>query len=489
MSIDFLTDLPLTERGNKHILVCCDHFTRWVEVFPLPDMSAVTVARTLADQVFSRFGCPERLHSDCAANFKSQVISELCRIMGVEKTNTTAFHPQGNSRCERVNRTILDMLSKYLSDSHSEWDRHLPLLMLGYRAQVHRSVGYSPFYLMFGREPRLPVDTELDVPHVVRAKSAAAYVDELCDGLRDAYREALKSSDASHQRNKRLYDRRAHVHQYKVGDPVLVHRAAAKRGEYYKFRRPWVPAVVEAVKGDVYLRVRLEDGKIIGVHHNKLKPRVVSAVDADASQPVRSRQTQAGTAASVESDRVDSPHCTAQSGDSHGAGVTRSDTVEEVGSDLTLGDVGETGGRLSGSLTAAVPVTVSRGPGGVVLEAPPSFPAVQGSVPMSGETSSPLAVDPPGSFAVPRLDSSAGATPDHSQSMSDVCATDDPVQQSTTVSVPMSAPMQDSMPESSVSGTDAHSPPLDARSAIPRRSSRKTKPPDRLVLRFFSESF
>ena len=272
MSIDFLTDLPLTDRGNRHLLVCRDHFTRWVEVFPLPDMTAVTVARTLAEEVFSRFGCPRRLHSDCAANFKSQLISELCRIMGVEKSSTTAFHPQGDSRCERVNRTVLGMLSKYLSDNHAEWDKHLPLLMLGYRAQVHRSVGYSPFYLMFGRQPRLPVDSDMDVPHVVRSKSAAEYIDDLCAGLRDAYREALKQSDVSHRRNKRRYDSKVSSHSYKVGDRVMVYRQAVKRGEYHKFRRPWIPAVIEAVKGDLHYRVKLGDGKIIGVHHNKLKP-------------------------------------------------------------------------------------------------------------------------------------------------------------------------------------------------------------------------
>ena len=294
LSIDFLTDLPLTERGNRHLLVCCDHFTRWVEVFPLPDMTAVTVARVLTEQVFSRFGCPQRLHSDCAANFKSQLIAELCRIMGVEKSNTTAFHPQGNSRCERVNRTVLGMLSKYLSDNHSEWDRHLPLLMLGYRAQVHRSVGYSPFYLMFGREPRLPVDSEMDVPHVVRSKSAAEYVDDLCAGLRDAYREALKLSDASHQRNKRLYDQKVNCYRYKVGDHVMVHRAAARRGEYHKFRRPWLPAIVVAVRGDLHFRVRLEDGKILGVHHNKLKPRGSPAPGAGAQLVAVDGQPDAG---------------------------------------------------------------------------------------------------------------------------------------------------------------------------------------------------
>ena len=61
-------------------------------------------------------------------------MSELCRVMGIEKTNITAFHPQGNSRCGRVNWTILGMLAKYLPGNHNEWDRHLPLLMLSYRA-------------------------------------------------------------------------------------------------------------------------------------------------------------------------------------------------------------------------------------------------------------------------------------------------------------------------------------------------------------------
>ena len=273
LSIDFLTDLPLTERGNKHLLVCCDHFTRWVEVFALPDMTAVAVARVLAEEVFSRYGCPKRLHSDCAANFRSQVIAELCRIMGIDKSNTTAFHPEGNSRCERVNRTILGMLSKYLSENHSEWDLHLPLLMMGYRAQIHRSLGYSPFYLMFGREPKLPVDETIDAPRALKSRSAAEYIDSLCAGLRDAYRQALKFSDSGHQRNKRKYEEKSKTFHYAVGDRVMLFCGVAKKGEYHKFLRPWKPAIVVSRKGELYYRVRLEvNGKVVSVHHNRLKP-------------------------------------------------------------------------------------------------------------------------------------------------------------------------------------------------------------------------
>ena len=144
VSMDFMTDLPVTKDCNRHLLVVCDHFPRWVED-TLPDMLATTVAKVLAAEVFSRYECPQYLHSDCAANFRSQVVAELCRVMGIKKTNTTAFHPQGNSRCERVNRTVLGILAKYLDENHAEWDKHLPLLMLGYRSQIHKSLGFSPF--------------------------------------------------------------------------------------------------------------------------------------------------------------------------------------------------------------------------------------------------------------------------------------------------------------------------------------------------------
>ena len=274
VSIDFLTSLPTTARGNKHLLVCCDHFTRWVEVFPLPDMTATTVARVLTHELFSRFGCPKQLHSDCAANFRGELIAEVCRLMGIRKSSTTSFHPQGNSRCERMMRTVLDMLSKYLDDNHNEWDQHLPLLMLGYRSQVHKSLGYSPFFLMLGREPRLPVDVEIDAARALKSTSVASYVDKLCAGLRSAYREAIRMSHSSNARNKQFYEKKLNTFSFQIGDKVSLFKNVPKRGEYYKFVRPWKPAVIVSIHGELNYTIRLEGtGKILRVHHNRLKPR------------------------------------------------------------------------------------------------------------------------------------------------------------------------------------------------------------------------
>ena len=275
ISIDFLCGLPTTARGNKHLLVVCDHFTRWCEVFPVPDMSAVTVADVIVNQFIARFGCPRRIHSDNAANFSGSLLTEVCRMLGVEKSFSSAFHPEGNSKCERMMRTILDMLAKYLDANHAEWDVHLPLLMLGYRAKVHSSLGHSPYYLMFGREPRLPASVQLQVPSTApKSVTVSDYLSKLTERIKLSHKVALEASNRRHARNKRLFDKKLTTYNFQEGDSVYLFRSVAKSGEYYKFIRPWKPAVIVKKLSELNYRVRVLGGKkSVVVHHNRLKPR------------------------------------------------------------------------------------------------------------------------------------------------------------------------------------------------------------------------
>lgn len=273
IAIDFLSGLPATERGNKHLLVVTDHFTRWVECFPVPDMKASTVADVLVNEFIARFGCPRRIHSDCAANFQSDIITEMSRLLGIERSKISPYHPEGNSKCERMMRTVIDMLSKYLNENHDEWDLHIPLLMMGYRSQVHSSLGYSPYFLMFAREPRLPADVSFAAPQARRNRTVAQYVDRLCESLKVAHKFALQTSDTRHRRNKALYDQKSNEFTYAPGDSVLLYRSVVPKGQYYKFVRPWKRAIVKAKLGEFNYRVRLEGTrKNLVVHHNRLKP-------------------------------------------------------------------------------------------------------------------------------------------------------------------------------------------------------------------------
>ncbi|XP_021365940.1 KRAB-A domain-containing protein 2-like [Mizuhopecten yessoensis] len=120
-------------------------------------------ARTTADQVlfnnfFVHYGFPLRLHSDQGAHFVKKLIHELCQITGIKKSRTTPYHPMGNGMCERFNHTLLAMLGTLEPEQKSEWKKHVAPLVHVYNCTKNEQTEYSLFLLMFGRQPRLPVE-------------------------------------------------------------------------------------------------------------------------------------------------------------------------------------------------------------------------------------------------------------------------------------------------------------------------------------------
>ena len=164
MAMDFVGPLPLTDSGNKYLLVIADYYTKWCEVVPLKDQKAVTVAQVLMDEVVARHGTPHVLHSDQGKKFDSEVIKELCKLLGIHKVRTTAYHPQAYGLVERLNKTLIDMLAKHVQQNQREWDRWLSKMLFSYRTATQASTGRSPFHLVYGREPRIPLDVHVDTP-------------------------------------------------------------------------------------------------------------------------------------------------------------------------------------------------------------------------------------------------------------------------------------------------------------------------------------
>ena len=193
--------LPQTEDGNSYVLVAGDYFTRWIEVYALPNQEATTVAQKLVDELFCRFSPPEQLHSDQGCQFESTLMKEICKFLHINKTHTTPYHPQGDSLVERFNRTLLDMLATTCKDNPFNWDKHIRKVCMAYNSSVHSSTGYTPFFLMFGRQSRLPVDlmygatqNQTDSPNefAIRLKST----------LEQAYALCRDKANLTHQRQK-----------------------------------------------------------------------------------------------------------------------------------------------------------------------------------------------------------------------------------------------------------------------------------------------
>jgi hypothetical protein len=151
--MDIVGPLPTSKNGEKYILVCVEHVSKWVEAVPLKTQEATEIADKLYSEIFTKFGAPQSLMSDRGKNFIGKVVSRLCNLFAVKRLKSSAFRPQSNGQVESFNRVIWQGLRAYC-ENQKDWVEFLPAILMGYRCSVHETTGYSPFQLMFGRNPR-----------------------------------------------------------------------------------------------------------------------------------------------------------------------------------------------------------------------------------------------------------------------------------------------------------------------------------------------
>ncbi|KAL5515018.1 hypothetical protein EMCRGX_G000127 [Ephydatia muelleri] len=220
IAMDIVGPLPVTERGNRYILVVGDYFTRWKEEYPMKDMEAQTVACILVNEFICHLGVPDTIHTDQGRNFESKLIKELCQMLGIKKTRTTPYHPQSDGMVERFNRTLLNMLSIAVGEDEMSWDLQLPLLLLAYRTSVHDTTGTSPFELMYGREVRLPEDIMFALPATVET-ARADYKGTLKRRLQHAYQLVRKHTRRQQEHQNMENEHQPTITSDKLEDIVL----------------------------------------------------------------------------------------------------------------------------------------------------------------------------------------------------------------------------------------------------------------------------
>ena len=274
IQIDLITPLPETYSGNKHVMTitCC--FTKWTEAFPLKDISAKTVASTLVNQFICRFGLPKIIHSDQGAQFESQLFQEMCKLLGIEKTRTTPFHPSSDGLVERTQRTIEDMLSKYLETSQRNWDQVLPLVLMAFRSSKHESTNFSPCMMMLGREVDLPVDLIYPAPESEPPASCNEYVLDLQNRMLKVHELARSSLVEAGQKQKRLYDRKISQYSYSVNDAVWLRVYVKPRGLSKKLQLRWEGPfkIIQKISDLVFKIQKNKKSSCKIVHFNRLKP-------------------------------------------------------------------------------------------------------------------------------------------------------------------------------------------------------------------------
>ena len=288
--LDYLTLEP--SKGNiENVLVITDHFTRYALAYASKTQTAQDTARISWDNFICHYGFPEQFISDQGRNFESDLIQELCKIAGVKKLHTTPYHPQSNGQCERFNSTLCNMLGTLSDEEKSDWKSHLGCMTHAYNCTKHASTTYSPYYLMFGRHPRLPIDVAfgLHKPNCSDNCSKSRYIQKLRRRLNYAHKKASKYSSEQAQKYKTSYDKSVKGPQLQVNDLVLVKIVAHKAR--HKIQDKWESeeyiVIEQPIPGTSVYRVRPVTGtKVRTLHRNLLLPLGVKYqpdIDSDES--------------------------------------------------------------------------------------------------------------------------------------------------------------------------------------------------------------
>lgn len=275
VAVDLLGPLPRSQNGNCYVLVATDYFTKWCEAYALPNMEATTVAKSLVNGMFLRFSPPEALHSDQGRQFDGLLIKEICRILQIRKSRTSPYHPQGDGLVERFNRTLLSMLATSTKDNPLSWEEYLQPVCFAYNTSCHSSTGFTPFYLMYGREARLPVDLQFGV-HSPNTEdlSPINYSRQMQMSLYYAFQKVRETLGYVQQRQKTLYDRHIHGNPYAEGDTVWLYSTVVPNDNHRKLYHPWTgPYKVLSKLSDITYKIAPTHdlSKTSVVHFDRLK--------------------------------------------------------------------------------------------------------------------------------------------------------------------------------------------------------------------------
>ncbi len=285
VSVDVVGPLPVSLAGNSYVLVVTDWFTRWIEAWPMVNQQEETIAQLIVEEVCCRYGCPEYLHSDRGSNFLSALSTKMYQMFDIHKTATTSYHPQGNGITERANQTLVELLAMYAQDS--DWDAYLPYCLAAIRSTVNSSTQFTPHYLMFAREMRLPSDILLgyeDTNYNLLEKTD--YVDEMEYRMKHAHAKAKEHLQLIKNKRDESNAALTSLKEFNVGDLVMVYHPQPPRNVSAKLYSPWRgPYKVLARVGDVNYLIDLPDEDGRKPHNNIHAVRLKLYVDPSTTIP------------------------------------------------------------------------------------------------------------------------------------------------------------------------------------------------------------
>lgn len=204
--IDYVGPFPEDANGNKWILTMHDQFTRWPIAVPTKERTVEEVIKHVVQEIVLKHGPPEMLWSDREPGFAGQAMKKICQMFGVKKAETTGYQPQANSTLERFHSFMAQALTLVVNKHKKDWHKWLESVLWMYRTSVNSTTGYSPFYLLYGREPRIPILAQLGMGDQARFTSQESYGQQLMNAMREAYANVRERQQIARLKDKNRRD-------------------------------------------------------------------------------------------------------------------------------------------------------------------------------------------------------------------------------------------------------------------------------------------
>lgn len=302
IGMDIMGPFPTAATQKRFLLVVVDYFTRWIELFPMNSTTSMNIANVLTNEVFSRYGFPRYIISDNGPQFISELFQNFCDTLGIEQKFTANYHPQSNMT-ERVNRTLKPMIAIYAQKQPNSWDKEIPKLAFALRTAVNETTGETPAFMMFGRDPRGPLD--LITSKAVKGPPTTAnedihfqeYKNKLINNLRCAYNLIEEHSEIEKIRQKEKYDRQTTPRKFMENDLVWVTVPTAQiagniiSGKLQpRYQGPC--RLIKQLSPNTFIVNRIQDNVTLGaVNTDRFKPYCVRSTIQEENKTTTTEQT------------------------------------------------------------------------------------------------------------------------------------------------------------------------------------------------------
>eukprot|EP00253_Pinus_taeda_P001603 PITA_01603 len=213
--LDFIGEIHPSSSGQH----------KWIEAIPCRQANDSTIIRFLEDNILSRFGCPEKIIADNAAAFKSKRMINFCHKFHITLGHSSSYYPQGNGLAESSNKSLINIIKKVLEENKNNWHRKLTNALWADRLSTKKSIGMSPYELVYGMEARFP--SSLGIPTIKLLQEIQAEPNDIQRRINQAIHlqqtreQVYDRAQILQEKLKKMFDKRAKVEDFCVGNKVL----------------------------------------------------------------------------------------------------------------------------------------------------------------------------------------------------------------------------------------------------------------------------